>query len=162
MKTIDVLDLPDGARELVGECEITGRQTAFQRDGRSIAILISYDEYVALRETIEIAADPKLREKLTVAETEVAKGEIDEPATRVANDRLRIPDSTAADVATIDPELIRAAFEKIDEDPIIGAPLFDPYRGWWSYRTEELRVIYRIVAEARFVVILAVQATIAT
>lgn len=157
MKTVDVLDLPDGARELVGECEITGRQTIFQRDGRSVAILISYDEYVALRETIEIAGDAKLREKLTVAETEVAKGEIDEPAVRVPNDRLRIPDSTVADIAAIDANLIRAAFEKIDEDPIIGAPLFDPYRGWWSYRTEQLRVIYRIVAEARFVVILSVQ-----
>lgn len=158
MKTIDVLDLPDGARELVGECEITGRQTVFQRNGRAVAMLISHDEYVALRETIEIAANPKLRDRLADAETEVAKGEIDEPATRVQNDRLRIPDSVAADVAAIDPELIRAAYEKIDEDPIIGAPLFDPYRGWWSYRTEGLRVIYRIVAEARFVVILSVQA----
>jgi PHD/YefM family antitoxin component YafN of YafNO toxin-antitoxin module/mRNA-degrading endonuclease RelE of RelBE toxin-antitoxin system len=157
VKTIDVFDLPDGARELVGECEITGRQTLFQRHGRSVAILISHDEYVALRETIEIAADPKLREKLTVAETEVAKGEIDEPASRVPNDRLRIPDSAAADIAAIDAEVIRKAFERIDEDPIIGAPLFDPYRGWWSYRTEQLRVIYRIVAEARFVVILSVQ-----
>jgi len=157
VKKIDVLDLPEGARELVGECEVTGRQTVFERNGRAVAILVSHDEYVALRETIEIAADPKLREKLAVAETEVAKGEIDEPATRVANDRLRIPDSVAPDIAKIDAELIRKAFEKIDEDPIIGAPLFDPYRGWWSYRTEELRVIYRIVAEARFVVILSVQ-----
>jgi PHD/YefM family antitoxin component YafN of YafNO toxin-antitoxin module/mRNA-degrading endonuclease RelE of RelBE toxin-antitoxin system len=157
VNTIDVLDLPDGARELVGECEVTGRQTVFHRGGRPVAILISHDEYVAQRETIEIAADPKLREKLAVAETEVAKGEIDEPATRVPNDRLRIPDSAAADIAAIDPALIREAFEKIDEDPIIGAPLFDPYRGWWSYRTERLRVIYRIVAEARFVVILSVQ-----
>jgi PHD/YefM family antitoxin component YafN of YafNO toxin-antitoxin module len=156
VKNIEVLDLPDGARELVAECEISGRQTLFQRDGRSVAILISYDEYVALKETIEVAGDAKLREKLAVAETEVAKGEIDEPQTRVPNDRLRIPDSTAADIAAIDPDQIRKAFETIDEDPIIGAPLFDPYRGWWSYRTETLRIIYRIVAEARFVVILSV------
>lgn len=157
MKNIEVLDLPDGARELVAECEISGRQAVFQRDGRSVAILLSYDEYIALRETIALAGDAKLREKLAVAETEVAKGEIDEPATRVPNDRLRIPDSAALAIAAIDPELIRVAFEKIDEDPIIGAPLFDPFRGWWSYRTDSLRVIYRIVAEARFVVILSVE-----
>ena len=55
MKTIDVLDLPDGARELVGECEITGKQTVFAREGRPVAILVSFDEYLALRETIEIS-----------------------------------------------------------------------------------------------------------
>lgn len=156
MKNFEVLDLPDGARELVAECEISGKQILFQRDGRSVAILVSYDEYIALKETIALAGDAKLREKLTVAETEVAKGEIDEPATRVPNDRLRIPDSVAAYLGGIDADLIRAAFERIDEDPIVGAPLFDPYRGWWSYRTASLRVIYRIVAEARFVVILSV------
>lgn len=158
MKRVEVLDLPDGARELVGECEITGKQTLFQREGRSVAILVSYDEYLALRETIEIAGDAALRAKLADSEAEVARGEIDEPQPRSPNDRLRIPDSVAAVLPSIDAGLVRQAFEIIDEDPIIGAPLFDPLRGWWSYRTDKLRVVYRIIAEARFIVILSIQA----
>ena len=46
--------------------------------------------------------------------------------------------------------------EAIDEDPIAGAPLFEPLRGLWSYRAEHLRIVYRIVAEARFVVVLSI------
>jgi mRNA-degrading endonuclease RelE of RelBE toxin-antitoxin system len=48
------------------------------------------------------------------------------------------------------------ALEAIDEDPIAGAPLFEPLRGLWSYRAEHLRIVYRIVAEARFVVVLSI------
>ena len=52
--------------------------------------------------------------------------------------------------------LAMKALEHIDEDPIAGAPLFEPLRGLWSYRAEHLRIVYRIVAEARFVVILSI------
>ncbi len=48
------------------------------------------------------------------------------------------------------------ALEAIDEDPIAGAPLFEPLRGLWAYRAEHLRIVYRIVAEARFVVVLSI------
>ena len=51
---------------------------------------------------------------------------------------------------------VLTALETIDEDPIAGAPLFEPLRGLWSYRAEHLRIVYRIVAEARFVVILSI------
>jgi len=51
---------------------------------------------------------------------------------------------------------VLSALESIDEDPIAGAPLFEPLRGLWSYRAEHLRIVYRIVAEARFVVILSI------
>lgn len=52
--------------------------------------------------------------------------------------------------------IVLTALESIDEDPIAGAPLFEPLRGLWSYRAEHLRIVYRIVAEARFVVILSI------
>jgi mRNA-degrading endonuclease RelE of RelBE toxin-antitoxin system len=41
-----------------------------------------------------------------------------------------------------------------DEDPISGVPLFDPFKGLWSYRAGHLRILYRIMPEARFVVVL--------
>lgn len=75
------------------------------------------------------------------------------------NDRLRIVESLEGDWAGLsaaDRALVRATLEKIDDDPIIGTPLFEPLRGLWSARIEGLRIIYRIVAEARFVVILTI------
>jgi mRNA-degrading endonuclease RelE of RelBE toxin-antitoxin system len=75
------------------------------------------------------------------------------------NDRLRVAERVAADWSALSADERAAALralEAIDEDPIAGAPLFEPLRGYWSYRAEHLRIVYRIVAEARFVVIVSI------
>ena len=75
------------------------------------------------------------------------------------NDRLRFAESSSQDWSSLAPherEAATAALEKIDEDPIAGAPLFEPLRGLWSYRTGHLRIVYRIMPEARFVVVLSI------
>ena len=75
------------------------------------------------------------------------------------NDRLRIAESVESDwrsLATEEQQLVRKALETIDEDPIIGAPLFEPLKGLWSYRAGHLRILYRIMPEARFVVVLSI------
>lgn len=75
------------------------------------------------------------------------------------NDRLRIAESVETDWRTLsasERERALAALQRIDDDPIAGAPLFEPLKGLWSYRTDELRVIYRVVAEGRFVAILSI------
>jgi len=60
-------------RQLVGECEVTGKRTIFERNGRAVAILVSHDEYLALRETIDIANNAELRRQIEVAEDEVKR-----------------------------------------------------------------------------------------
>jgi mRNA-degrading endonuclease RelE of RelBE toxin-antitoxin system len=75
------------------------------------------------------------------------------------NDRLRIAESVESDwkaLSAEERERALAALQRIDDDPIAGAPLFEPLKGLWSYRTDELRVIYRVVAEGRFVAILSI------
>jgi len=73
-KRFDILDQPDEVRALVGECELTGNRTTFLRNDRPIAILISHDEYLALRETIDIADDAPLRAAIDEGEAEVERG----------------------------------------------------------------------------------------
>lgn len=75
------------------------------------------------------------------------------------NDRLRIAESVQEDWSALTADNRAAVLEAlkiIDDNPIAGAPLFEPLKGLWSYRTGELRIIYRIVAEARFIVILSI------
>ena len=75
------------------------------------------------------------------------------------NDRLRIAERVATDWSALsndERQIAIHALEAIDEDPIAGAPLFEPLRGLWSYRAEHLRIVYRIAAEARFVVIVSI------
>lgn len=75
-KRLEMIELPAEAKDLVSECELTGRRTYFQRNGRAVAVLISHDEYLALRETIEIANDAPLREKIAAAEQEAARNAV--------------------------------------------------------------------------------------
>lgn len=152
MKTIDVLDLPEDARELVRECEVKGARTLFERNGRAVAMLVSYDEYLALRETIEVANDAELGTMLNASEEEAGRGEL-----VARGERVHLPssiDTIARAMAAHEQELIDASLRAIDDDPIAGAPLFDPLKGLWCYRREHLRIVYRIAAEARMVIIL--------
>lgn len=73
MKRLQILDAPAVVRDLVSECELTGRHTLFEREGRAVAILISFDEYLAMRETIEISSDPDLRSLLDATEAEIRR-----------------------------------------------------------------------------------------
>ena len=72
-KTIDILDLAPEVRELVGACELTGKRVLFARDGRPVVALVSYDEYLALRETIDIAGNSKLRAAIETGEEELKR-----------------------------------------------------------------------------------------
>ena len=49
-KRLELLELTPDVRQLVAECEISGKRTLFERDGKAVAILVSYDEYLALRD----------------------------------------------------------------------------------------------------------------
>lgn len=75
------------------------------------------------------------------------------------NDRLRIAESVERQwnaLTELERQAALAALERIDDDPIAGAPLFEPLKGLWSFRNGPLRIIYRIVPEARFVVVLSI------
>ena len=77
----------------------------------------------------------------------------------MGNDRIRIAEGVARDwesLGSTDRDSVRAGLMAIDEDPILGAPLFEPLRGLWCCRIDAVRIIYRIVAEARFVVVVAI------
>jgi mRNA-degrading endonuclease RelE of RelBE toxin-antitoxin system len=77
----------------------------------------------------------------------------------VWNDRLRFAERVLDDWRALSDEeraSVMKALEVIDEDPIVGAPLFEPLRGYWSHRVGHLRVVYRVAAEARFIVVLSI------
>lgn len=75
-RTIEISELPEALEEFVRECEITGRKTWFTRQAKRVAVIVSHDEYLALRESIEIAADDDQREAIREAERNVERNEI--------------------------------------------------------------------------------------
>jgi PHD/YefM family antitoxin component YafN of YafNO toxin-antitoxin module len=75
-KRLEILDQPSEVRNLVSECELTGRQTVFERSGRPVAILVSHDEYLALRETLDIGKDERLRARIAAADAQAQRGAV--------------------------------------------------------------------------------------
>jgi PHD/YefM family antitoxin component YafN of YafNO toxin-antitoxin module len=76
-KTLQIVDLAsEELRAVVGECELTGRRTIFERNGRPVAVLLSHYEYLALRETIAIGADEALRARIDAADEQVRRNQI--------------------------------------------------------------------------------------
>jgi len=73
------IEIPDASpelRELVARCEVAGHRTLFRRDGRTVAVLVSWDEYLSLRETVEIASDPDEIAAIGRAEDELRRGAV--------------------------------------------------------------------------------------
>lgn len=153
MRKIDILDLSEEARDLIRECEARGEQTFFERNGRPVAALVSYDEYLALRETIEIANDSLLFAKISEADEETPV-EADRRLTRLRITRAGQEGLDA--LAGIERRLVLSTMVRINDNPIAGAPLFEPLKGLWSHRSGEIRIVYKIVAEASIVVILSI------
>jgi PHD/YefM family antitoxin component YafN of YafNO toxin-antitoxin module len=76
VRRIDLLELGEAGRDLVRECELRGARTVFERNGREVAVLVSWDEYLALRETLDITNDPLFYARLETAEEEVRRGKM--------------------------------------------------------------------------------------
>lgn len=154
MRSIDVYDVPDEVRTLIAECEVAGKQTLFERDGRKTAVLVSWDEYLALRETIAIANDPRTLAAIRKADAEGAREEPSQPFPEL--ERIRMPRSLASRLQQLPGAVVHATLARLDGDPISGAPLFEPLRGLWSAREGVLRVIYRVMPEVQRVVIVSI------
>lgn len=71
---IEIPDAPPELRELVAGCEVAGHRTSFTREGRTVAVLVSWDEYLSLRETVDLAASPAEIAAIGHAEDEVRQG----------------------------------------------------------------------------------------
>ncbi|HEX6640693.1 MAG TPA: type II toxin-antitoxin system prevent-host-death family antitoxin [Thermoanaerobaculia bacterium] len=153
MKKLDLLDLSEDARELFRECEAQGERTLFERNGRPVAVLVSYDEYLALRETIEIANDSLLFARLAEADDETPV-EADRRLTRLRITRAGQEGLDA--LSGVERKMVLSTLVRINDNPIAGAPLFEPLKGLWAHRSGEIRIIYKIVMEAQIVVILSI------
>ena len=75
-KGLELLELSPDVRQLVAECEVSGKRTRFERDGKPVAILVSFDEYLALRETIDIGNDAALRAQIELGEQELRENKL--------------------------------------------------------------------------------------
>lgn len=73
-QTMTVTDVKARLSELVAMVESTQDHIDITRNGEPAAVLVSYAELTALRETIAILSDPRAVEDIRRAEADVAAG----------------------------------------------------------------------------------------
>ncbi|MFN2442655.1 MAG: type II toxin-antitoxin system Phd/YefM family antitoxin [Thermoanaerobaculia bacterium] len=129
---VDSVDHP--ARAAVLATEVMGRRTAITRTGSPIAVLISWDEFISLRETIDLEADPTAVEQIRAGEAELVKKDLAEGP---AFENVVVARRAGATVS-------REELEQLAKNPIAGAPLLGSLRGFWVLRGSRRRVVYRL------------------
>ena len=62
--------------ELVDEVVATGAELTITKHGRPVAVLIAYDEYESLVETVNILSDPDTMAAVAEAESDIEAGRL--------------------------------------------------------------------------------------
>ncbi|WP_367184989.1 type II toxin-antitoxin system Phd/YefM family antitoxin [Ferrimicrobium sp.] len=68
----------DRLSEIVEEVEQTDAEWIINRNGRPVAVIVSYSEHESLVETLNVLSDRSLMSTIDEAEREIASGEIEE------------------------------------------------------------------------------------
>lgn len=64
--------------EIVDEVIATGSELVITKHGRPVAVIMGYDDYESLIETLNILSDPEAMNALTEAERDLAEGNLAE------------------------------------------------------------------------------------
>ncbi|WP_448625906.1 type II toxin-antitoxin system Phd/YefM family antitoxin [Geodermatophilus sp. URMC 64] len=73
--TAPLTEVRDNLREIVDDVVDTGNVYTITRHGRAVAVVLSYDEYESLVETMNILADSHAMEAIAEGESEIG-GEV--------------------------------------------------------------------------------------
>lgn len=72
-QTLPLSDARENLRAIIDDVLETGTQYTVTRHGRNVAVLLSYDEYEALIETLNILSDDDTMAAIAEAEDEIAQ-----------------------------------------------------------------------------------------
>lgn len=135
----EVSTIEEPLRSAVLATEVTGRRTAMTREGAPVAILISWDEFLSMHETLALEGDSAALSAIRAGDAALTGGTFH-------------PEPLAENVAAA-PGVLADGLEEeiaaIAANPICGAPLLGSLRGLWVLRNGPTRVIYRIAGDGR-------------
>jgi len=172
-KTMPISEVKTRLPELVSGVEEREDEIVVTRNGKPAAVLINYDEYERLKETLDVLSDPVSMRQIAQSKRFYAKqqqGEsfealFGEPLISVngANDnggyRPDIPPPIAELIRYLPPELkrdIKQALRSLSSDPFCGTPLIGELRRLWRIKVRRFRIVYAPDRNARLVRIFAI------
>lgn len=75
--TAPLTDARDRLSEIIDNVLAEDEDYVITKHGRPVAVVVNFDSYEAMRETLNIVADPEAMASLTEAEADLAEGEIE-------------------------------------------------------------------------------------
>ena len=78
MSTSALTEVRDTLSEVIDRLVATGEEHVITRHGRPVAVLLAFDEYEALVETVNILSDSDTMDALDDADADVAAGRVSE------------------------------------------------------------------------------------
>jgi antitoxin YefM len=78
MTTGPVTETRENLSEILDQVVATGQEYVITKHGRPMAVLLSFDEYESLVETLNVLSDDEAMEALAEADEDVAEGRVDE------------------------------------------------------------------------------------
>jgi len=73
-KTLPISEVKTHLPELVSKVEARDEQVVVTRKGKPAAVLLSYNEYARLRETLDVLSDPAMMRQISASRRYFAKG----------------------------------------------------------------------------------------
>jgi PHD/YefM family antitoxin component YafN of YafNO toxin-antitoxin module len=73
---IDLFDLDEASQRVISPIEVTGERVVFTREGRRVGILVSWDEWQALSETVAISTDADTLAEIRAGETAAERNDL--------------------------------------------------------------------------------------
>lgn len=70
-------EVRDNLSEILDRVAVTGQEFVITRHGRPVAVLLAFDEYEALVETLNILSDDDTMDALTEAELDIVEGRVE-------------------------------------------------------------------------------------
>ena len=168
-KTMPISEVKTRLPELVSGVEEREDEIVVTRNGKPAAVLINYDEYERLKETLDVLSDPVSMRQIAQSKRFYAKqqqGESFEPPFRrtshfgktaqtiMAGYRPDIPPPIAELIRHLPPEPkrdIKQALRSLSSDPFCGTPLIGELRRLWRIKVRRFRSVYAPDRNARLV-----------
>jgi antitoxin YefM len=75
MSTVPLTELRDKLSEVVDEVVATSAEYVITRHGRPVAVVINYDEYESMVETLNILSDPDTMAAIAEGDADLADGD---------------------------------------------------------------------------------------
>ena len=169
-RTMPISEVKTRLPELVSGVTEREEEIVVTRNGRPAAVLVNYERYERLKDTLDILSDPFLMKQIGQSKSFYAKGrqgqsfEMSSATASYGKTPEKImaayrPPHVAEIIRHLPSDVkrsVKQALRSLSADLFSGAPLMRELSGLWRFKVRRFRIIYELDRKARIIRIFAI------